>query len=55
MQKVVGHISEVGEMDKVEELVTNVLGFINGGTDHLSVLGQTELDRGVHMSHNHKK
>ena len=55
MQEVVGHTSEAGEMAEVEELATNVTGVINWGTDHLSVLTQTKLDKGVHMLHNQKK
>ena len=38
MREVVGHTSEGGEMAKVEGLITNVTGVINGDIDHLSVL-----------------
>lgn len=38
IREVVGHISEAGEMDKVEELIINVAGVISGDTNHLSVL-----------------
>ena len=55
MREVVGDISEVGEMAEVEEMVVNVTGVISGETDHLSVLRQTKLDRGVHMLHNQRK
>ena len=55
MQEVVGHISEAREMAEAEELVINDTGVISGDTDHLSVLRQTKLDRGVRMLHNQKK
>lgn len=55
IREVVGHISEAREMEKVEELIINVAGVISGDTDHLSVLRQTKLDRGVHMLHNQRK
>eukprot|EP00253_Pinus_taeda_P013655 PITA_13655 len=43
MRGLVGHTSKAGEMVKVEELVTNVTGVINGGIDHLGVLsGSTD-------------
>lgn len=37
MREAVGHTSEAGEMAVVEGLVINVIGVINGDTDHLNV------------------
>ena len=55
MKEVVGHTSEAGEMAKVEGLVINVTGVINGDIDHLNVQWQIKLDRGVHMLRNQRK